>query len=204
MISDEIPRELAALVSVVALAMIGIVATIIKHSWNKFEHHFLTLTPSIRRATFRDVLFLYWPILILLIVAYFGVKSPEYVPELFILSSVGVTLILMLIAIGLIIKRRIKKQILVKSEGYTLSYFTALSCMAFSIMFNLFALGGVSSTMLLIKTGPFGPENFEYAKWSLFIGILIFSFGIVIFGITSAFDRASKWKGQLPKENNNN
>ncbi len=96
-----------------------------------------------------------------------------------------------------------KKQTVIKSEGYTLYYYTALSYMVFSVIFNLFALGGVSSTMLLIKTGPFGPEDFEYAKWCLFIRTIVFSFGIVVFGIALAFDRASKWIKQIPKENDN-
>ena len=203
MISDDVSRELAALVSVVSLGMIAIVVNILRHSWNRFEHHFLRLSPSVRKATFRDVLFLHWPILLLLVVAYFGVRSPDYTPEIVILSLFGTIIILAIISIVLLIKRRIKKQTFIKSDTYTLCYYTALSYMVFSVVLNLFALGGVAPTMLLIKTGPFGPQNFEYAKWCLYIGIFIFSFGIVLFGFTLAFDRASNWKKQVAKENDN-
>lgn len=53
------------------------------------------------------------------------------------------------------------------------------------------ALAGVAPTMLLIDIGPFGPENFEVSKWCLYIAIFVFSVGIIMFGLTLAFDKAS-------------
>ena len=43
-------------------------------------------------------------------------------------------------------------------------------------------------------------ENFEYAKWCLFIAIFVFSLGIAGFGLTLAFDKSSDWKERFPKE----
>jgi hypothetical protein len=53
MIVDEVSRELAALVSVVSLAVIAIAVSILRHYWDTFEHHRLILSRSAWETTRR-------------------------------------------------------------------------------------------------------------------------------------------------------
>jgi uncharacterized membrane protein len=72
--------------------------------------------------------------------------------------------------------------------------------MAVSVFFNIVALIGVSPKMLLISVGPLEPEDFEWAKWGLLIGIFAFSIGITFFGITLAVDKARQLNNKVPKD----
>jgi len=207
-IVDEVSRELAALVSVVSLAMIGIVVGIFPRCWNRFEHYRLTLSPSVLKATWRLVPLLCLPILLILAFAFFNIETLNRMPDIFILFLGGMFLLLVLLVlidIGVRIKRKIKKQTVSKAEPHTFTYlyFTALSYMAFSVFSNIIALTGVSPAMLLIDIGPYGPENFEWGKWFLYIGIFAFCVGIPFFGITLAVDKARQLSNKAPKENQN-
>ncbi|MGA8848675.1 MAG: hypothetical protein WB564_02475 [Dehalococcoidia bacterium] len=191
-IVDEVTRELAALVSVVSLVMVGIIVGIFPHCWNRFKHYRLTLSPSVWKATCWLVPLLCLPILLILAFAFFNVETLNHMPDIFILFLGGIFLLLALIYIGVTIKRKIKKQIVSKAEPHTLLYFTALSYMAVSVFSNIIALIGVSPKMLLISMGSLEPEDFEWAKWILLIGIFAFSVGITVFGITLAVDKAKQ------------
>ena len=57
--------------------------------------------------------------------------------------------------------------------------------------------------MLLISLGSLSPEDFEWAKWILVIGIFAFTMGITFFGITLAVDKARQLNNKVPKENQN-
>jgi hypothetical protein len=76
-IVDEVSRELAALVSVVSLAMVGIIVGISPHCWNRFKHYRLTLSPSVWKATCRLVPLLCLPILLILAFTFFIFENPN-------------------------------------------------------------------------------------------------------------------------------
>jgi hypothetical protein len=205
-IADEISHELAALVSVASLAMIGIIVAIFPHCWDRFEHYRVTLSPSVWKATCRLVALSCLPILLILAYAFFNIETLNRMPDVFILFLGGVFLLLVLLVvidIGVGIKRKIKKQIASKAEPhtYTLLYSIALSYMAVGVLSNIIALIGVSPTMLLIETGPFGAEDFQWAKWSVLIGIFAFSVAITFFCVTLAVDKARQSKNRFPEDN---
>ena len=202
-IVDEVTRELAALVAVVSLAMIGIIFGIFPHCWNRFKHYRLTLSPSVWKATWWLVQLLYVPILVILAYAFFNIETLNRMPSIFIIFLCGIFLLLALIYIGVTVKRKIKRQIVSEAEPHTLFYFTALSYMAVSVFSNIIALIGVSPKMLLISLGSLSPEDFEWAKWILVIGIFAFTMGITFFGITLAVDKARQLNNKVPKENQN-
>jgi hypothetical protein len=189
-IVDEVSRELAALVSVVSLVMIGIIVGIFPHCWNRFKHYRLTLSPSVWKATCWLVPLLCLPILLMLAYAFFSVETLNHMPNIFILFLCVIFLLLALIYIGITIKRKIKRQIVSEAEPHTLFYFIALSYMAVSVFSNIIALIGVSPTMLLISLGSFEAGDFVWANWILLIGIFAFTIGITVFGITLAVDKA--------------
>ena len=200
MILNEVSREVAALVAIVSIAMVAICVNILPHCWHRFEDRFRTLSLSVRKSTSRFVPWLCLPILLLFVYAWLSERRPDYMPGMFILVLGGTALLVFLIEIGVAIKRKIKKQIAVKAEPYTLAYLTALYYMLISVLLNVFALIGVSPTMLLIDIGPFGPENFAWGRWFLYIGIYAFIVGITLFGATYAIDRAGQRNNKFPEE----
>jgi hypothetical protein len=194
---DELTRAIAALVAVVSLAMIDISVHLLPKCWNRFQHYSRTVSAPRRKLMSPLLVVSHLPIVLALIFALLGMKLPSYMPDIFIFVIIGMTLLVLLIEGGAEIKRRIKKETAVKIgkiEVYAPMYFTVLSYMTFSIFFNIFALIGVSSTMLLINIGPFEPENFEWGKWCLFIAIFAFCAGIGMFGLTLALDKTSHKK----------
>lgn len=202
-IVNEPTCELAALVSIVSLAMIGIIIGIFPHCWNRFKHYRVTLSPSVWKATCWLVPLLCLPILLILAFAFFSVETLNYMPNIFIRFSGAIGLLLAIIYIGVTIKRKIKKQIVSEAEPHTLFYFTALSYMAVSVFSNIIALLGVSPTMLLISLGSFEAGDFVWANWILLIGIFAFTIGITVFGTTWAVDKARQLNNKVPKEHQN-
>lgn len=199
----EVSRELAALVAVVSLAMVGISVRLLPPCWHRFQHNIRTLSSPARKSAFWLLALLHLPIVWAAVFAGLSVKFPDYMPDIFIFVIVGTILLVLLIEIGLVIKRRIKKQITVKVEPRALAYSTALSYLAHSVWLNIVAIIGVSSTMLLIDIGPFRAENFEWGKWFLYIAIFTFCVGTIMFGLTLAFDKDmhNKDGGQEEKQN---
>ena len=189
-IIDEPSRELAALVAVVSLAMIGISVHLLPKCWDRFQHYFRPLSLAARKSALRLLALLHLPIVWAAIFAVLSVECPNYMPDIFWLVFAGTLLLALLVEAGLTIKRRIKKQIVVKVEPFAMAYSTALFYLGHSIWLNISALIGVSSTMLLIDIGPGGYENFEWGKWFLFIAIFTFCVGIIEFGFTLALDKA--------------
>jgi hypothetical protein len=194
---SELTRAIAALVAVVSLAMIGITVRLLPQCWNRFQDYFQILSASARKSASPLLALTHLPIALAVVFGLLSVKLADYMPGIFIFVIIGITLLVLLIEIGAGIKRKIKKQTVVKLgdlEMYAPSYFTALSYMALSVGFNITALIGVSPTMLLIDIGPVGPENYEWGKWCLYIAIFLFCVGIIVFGLTLAIDKARERK----------
>jgi len=190
---DELTRAIAGLVAVVSLAMIGIGVRLLPQCWYRFQHYLRQLSLPVRKSAFPLLALAHLPFVWAVIFACLSVKLPNYMPGIFLLIVAGTALLVFLISIGVAIKRKIKKQTVVKIKigSYAVAYTTALSYMALSVFLNLVALIGVAPSMLLIDIGPVRPENFEWGKWFLYIAIFTFIVGISMFGLTLAFDKAS-------------
>jgi len=188
----EITRELAALVAIVSLAMIGISVHLLPRSFNRFQHHFQALSPSAKKSAVPLLVFSHLPILWAFISVFLAVTLHALLQDIAIFVVIVTALLVFLIEIGAAIKRKIKKQTVVKigkMEIYAPFYFTASSYMTISVLFNIAALIGVSPAMLLIDIGPVGPENYEWGKWFLYIAIFAFCVGIITFGLTLALEK---------------
>ena len=174
---DELTRAIAALTAVVSLAMIGISVRLLPQCWDRFQHHFQALSPSAKKSALPLLVFSHLPIVWAVISVFLTVTLHAFLPDIAILVVIVTALLMFLIEIGAAIKRKIKKQTVVKigkMEMYAPYYFTALSYMTLSVLFNIAALIGVSPAMLLIDIGPVGPENYEWGKWFLYIAIFAF------------------------------
>ena len=203
---NDVSRELAALVAVVSIAMVVINVNILRYCWNRFEPNRLNLSRPVWRLTSSIGLFVVFvPMSVLLLFVLYRVESQDYlivcVFKVVVLVVLMLSGLLLLINIGIAIKRKIKKKVIIEIDSNTVFYFAALLYMVFSVFFNIGALIGVSPTMLLLTIGPFEPANFEWGKWCLYIGIFSFSVGIILFGLGFLFDRVEQWKNKLPKDN---
>lgn len=196
-IIDETSRELAALVAVVSLAMIGIGVHLLPKCWDRVQHYFRKISVPRRKLALPLLMYSHLPIAWLAEFAYLSARLGEYKPDIFIPVFAGTALLALLIHGCVVIKTKIKKQTVVKIskvESYAVVYYTALTYTALSIALNMAALAGVAPTMLMIDIGPFRPENFEVGKWCLYIAIFIFSVGIIMFGMTLALDKSRQRK----------
>jgi hypothetical protein len=201
---DELTRAIAGLVAVVALAMIGISVHLLQRCWNRFRHHFQALSPSAKKSALPLLIFSHLPIVVAVISVFLAATLHAFLQDMAILVVLVTALLLFLIVIGAAIRRRIKKQTVVrigKIEMYAPYYFTALSYMTLSVFFNIGALIGVSPAMLLIDIGPVGSENYEWGKWFLYIAIFAFCVGLIAFGLTLAFDEARQRTDRSQEKN---
>ena len=201
-IINEGSNELAALVSVASLAMIGIAVAILVHYWNRFEYYRLTLSKYFWKSTLPyGLIWVLFPILAFIAYALLSIRGSDLVPDIWVPLIFGVSLLILSITvIREIIRKKVYKLTTTDSELFTFIYFVALSYMVSSVVFNVIALNGVAPTMLEITFGPFDSTDFEWGKWCSAIAISTFSLGILFFGISFFADRNAEWKGKLPKD----
>lgn len=166
---------MAALVTVVSIALVGTAAILLSPAWKGFEQRFLKLSSLERKTVLRNTLILLCPILILLgTETVVGVYWPNLVQVAVFLIMLLLAAIAVLSTPVVLILRRIKKTKPQKPDELSLLYFIALSFLALCIMCNLLALIGVTPTMLMIEIGPYGPDNFNWGRWMVLDGVFFF------------------------------
>ncbi len=203
MILDEVSnRELAALVSVASLAMIGIAFGILFYYWRRFEYHRLRISQSAWKGTSRyGVISLVLPNLGVLVYGLLSMRGVGHLPDIWIPLVIGLWLLLPSVCLtDLAVRTKIKKQT-VEFDTCTFFGFIGVCYMATSVFFNVLALNGVVPTMLSITLGPLDAADFELGRWCLIVAILSFSFGIILFGTFFFIDRMEQWKNKIPEEN---
>ncbi len=201
---DEISRELAALVAVFSLAMIAIAIGLLRQFWTRFERLRLNLSPSQWAATYRMALtILICAIVVLLLYISLRIQNPDYVLPRWLLPVGFFGAPILILAIDIVVRSKVKKQPVADADANTYYYLTALSLMSFSVLFNIAAVIGVTPSMLLIKWGPLEAESFEWSKWILIIAIMFFFGGILLFATAFILEKTREWKKRLPKDNPN-
>ena len=204
---NDVSRELAALVAVVSIAMVATNVNILRCCWSRFETNWVNLSRPVWRFTSSVALFAgFAPISLLILFVLYRVENQNYlIVSVFKVVAVVVLLLfglLLLVNVGIAMKSKIKKKIIIELDSNTGFYFAALLYMVFSVFFNIGALIGVSHTMLLLTIGPFEPVYFdEWGKWWLYIGTFAFAVGLGLFGIGFLFDKGGQWKNKLSKDN---
>lgn len=150
------------------------------------------------------ILFLHLPGIWAVIAAFLVVRHQVPWQNAVVFVATLTTSLVFLVLVGAAVVRKIRNQTTVKigkTEIYTPYYLAASSYMAYSVFFGIFALVGVAPTMLLIEVGRVGAENYEWGRWCLYLAILGFSVGTIMFGLTSAFDRDHEWNYRGPEGN---
>ncbi len=193
-VDQNITQQLAALVALVSVSIIGVAILLISKIWNGFENTSVGLTIPERRLINRILLLGFGPLLLFLFITDFiGV----YAPVLF--QPVARSLFLLFLVIWIIsilvfriIRWKKKAQPSPRIEPLPLLYRTTLIWIALCIFTCLIALFGVAYPMLNIEIGPFNQENFNWARWFLVDGILFFIMGVLTFAFMHIFQRVEK------------
>ena len=200
--TENITRDIAVLVSVISIALLGVTFVLISLAWKGFESRFTSLPRSERRELVKRCFISITPILILVIVVtVVGVNSPDLVQlsAFLVMLGLGAIAILYLLVSGIqrfvyFISRRNKESSSVKLDESTTLYFISLLFLAISVFCTVWALIGIIPSALEINISPYQAQDFNWARWFLIDGILFFVAGIFGTGISYLSDRSRYWK----------
>jgi hypothetical protein len=183
-------REIAGLIALVSTALIGTTIYLLKLSWQGMENSYFKVAIVERQTVGRaNFWFTLCTLIVLFVVTLVGVYYPDLAPWAAMLVIFLIEVIAVFISIGSWVFRKIKKvnkeQKTRKLDDMSLFYAVSLSYFLFSLLFNLFALLGVTTTMLDIRIGPYWLDNFKLGKWLLVDSIFLFIMGIPMLGYAS-------------------
>lgn len=196
LVDQNITQQLAALVAIVSVSIIGVAILLISKIWKGFENTSVGLTIPERRLLNRILLLSFGPLLLFIFVTNFvGVYAPAF------FQPVARSLLLLFLVIWIvsilafrIIRRKREAHSSPKIEPLPLLYRTTLTWIALCIFACLIALFGVAYPMLNIEIGPFNQDNFNWARWYLVDGITFFFIGILSFAFIHIFQRIERKK----------
>lgn len=191
---DPSDQQVAALVALVAIALLGIEFAVIKKAWQLFERRYLALPREERKHVALSALWVILPIIIMVgIFIYTRLHIPEeYNDEAFLFLLIIFSLLLLLSSFIAWIIRKIRKRSAYKPDIAGLLSFISMVVLAISIFCNMFALSGVSATMLNVKAGPYGPQNYMFGKWLLISALAFFSVWMILHTYTFVEDYFKK------------
>lgn len=194
LVDQNITQQLAALIAVVSVAIIGVAFMLITPTWKGYQNTSVCSTSPERRAKNRFLMFSFGPLLVFLAITdFFGVYAPALVqPVARILFFAFLVIWIISIVIYQIVRAVRKTRSFIKLESLPLLYETTLIWIALCIFACLVALFGVAYPMLNIEIGPFNQDNFNWARWFLVDGILFFTIGILNFAFINIFQRIER------------
>ena len=131
-----------------------------------------------------------------------GVHWPNLVQAaVFLVMLLLATIAIFYMIVSLILRKIGKAQKPRKPDDLALLYFAAFTFLALGTICSLFALAGVTPTMLMIEIGPYGPENFNWGRWMVQDGIFFLMCGILALGFAYIIDKTKQWKAEKkPKQ----
>ncbi len=194
LLGQDFTQQLAALVAVVSVAIVGVAILLVSPLWKGFENTSVGLTIAEKRLLNRILLLEFGPFLLLISITDFvGVYAPILVqPVARILFLLFLAIWIISIVVLRIVRWRKKANLSPKFETLPFLYRTALIWIALSISASAIALFGVAYPMLNIEIGPFNQDNFNWARWFLVDGITFFIMGLLSFSFIYLFQRIEK------------
>jgi len=169
-------QQVAALVALVSVSLIGIQLAHIKGVWQLFERRHLALPRKERNYAALSGL---WVLLPIIIIEAIFIYSRVYVPAkysndalLFLLIIFALLFLFSSLIVWII--RKVRKTKAHKPDEAGLYSFLLMMVFIMSIFCSIFALIGVSATMLNVEAGPYGPQNYTLGKWILTSAIMFF------------------------------
>ncbi len=202
--ADSSIQKIAADISVISIALLGVSFILIALAWKGFNESFILLPRDERRQVMKAYSFPLIPVLILVgIFTAVGVNTSS-IEELqssilLIMFGLAVISILYMLFLGIqkfiyFLVRKRKESKVVKVDSVTGGYFISMLILAVSIYCSIFALFGVINTALDINIRPNQLSDFLVTKWLLADAVMFFGLGI--FSTTYAYlnDKTRKWK----------
>jgi uncharacterized membrane protein len=194
----QLDQQIAALVALVAVSLVGIEFAVIKKAWQLFERRCLALPREERGHIARNTLLI---LLYIIIIEGIFIYSRLYVPAeyndwaaLFLL--IIFSLLVLLISFIVWIIRKIRKRSAYKPDTAGLLSSLSIGILIMSILCNIFALISVSATMLNVEAGPYGPQNYAFGKWILTAAISLFFIWMFLHASTFIQDYFKKRAGR--------
>lgn len=186
-IDQNVTQQLAALVAVVSVAIIGVAMLLISPTWKRFEQTSFGLTIPEKRIINRIILLSFGPLLLFIFITNFiGVYAPGlFQPAARILYLLVLVIWIISILSSQVIKWIRKSKPSPKLASLPFMYRITLVWLILCIFFCLIALIGVTPAMLNIEIGPFNQDNYNWGRWFLFDGIIYFFIGIFCFAFAS-------------------
>jgi len=169
-------QQVAALVALVSISLIGIQFAIIHRVWQLFERGCLALPRKERNYVALSGLWVLLPIFIIEgIFIYSRIYVPtEYSNDAFMFLLIIFALLLLFSSFVVWIIRKVRKTKAHKPDKVGLYSFLSIFIFIASIFCSILALMGVSATMLNVEAGPYGPQNYTFGKWILLSAITFF------------------------------
>jgi len=194
-INQDVTQQLAALVAVVSVAIIGVAFMLVPSVWKGLTESSVIANSIEKRAMYQALFIIITPFLgLLAVIDLFGIYAPSLVQAAITISL----LILMILMLVILLRVKNKSNLFDNILPLPFLYGNTLVWIALCILSSLFALLGVASTMLNIVIGPFALDNFNFAKWCLFDGIFFFFISIIDFAFIFMFQKFD----MLEKPNN--
>ena len=188
--------DLASLIGVQAVAIIGVSLILISTAWKGFENTYFPLSSQQKKTVITNSVIPFVIIIVLLAGATIsGVYAPTLVAAIVLLIMILITIILIISTPIIIILRKVKKTPKSQEPDVVCTfYFFSVLLLASCILCTIGALMGVTSTMLDIHIGPYERENFEFGRWLVWDGTFFFATGIVQIGLAYITDKIRRRK----------
>ena len=197
----ENAQTIAGLIALVSVAIFTVEVVIVQRLWRKLDTCFFGISVERRRYLSKFVfiitfIFMFW----MGVYTVAGIYDPQNVTKYSLLAMLGVVLVLMLVLFvrGLIslIKRLVSWMRGVKKEGgeknaveerkkideVPFLFVTGAVFLIVGMLCDLFALFGVSATMLDIDVGIYSAENYRWGVWLMMDAVFFFVVGAAIVG----------------------
>ncbi|MDD5702198.1 MAG: hypothetical protein PHU23_09140 [Dehalococcoidales bacterium] len=186
-------QQLAALVAVVSVAIIGVAIMLIPPLWKGCKK--TSGFPLQERRTIYKILALVYGlfVVILFITNFIGIHAPSFIQPVTRIFLIAIVVIFLFY----VVVQRLISWIKKSREPYPVDYLAfsyrfTLASILLCVFFSTFALFGVSQTMLGIEIGPFNQDNYNWGRWWLADGITFFVIGILSYASIFIPQRAAR------------
>ena len=183
-------REISALIALVSTTLMGTTILLLRVAWHGLTNSYFKIRQIERREIGRMTWWISLSIVIIFSVAtWIGIINPKLVPWSIILLILFIEIVALIYSFILWVINRIRKinkeQRSKKLDELSLFYSLSFSFLALSIFCNIFALLGISATMLNIQITPNWLDNYNLGRWLMLDGISLFCIGMPILGYAS-------------------
>jgi uncharacterized membrane protein YidH (DUF202 family) len=193
-------NQVAIFTCVLAVALIGTSVGLLGVIWKRFERRFRKQKLEDREATIEiTIWFIIAAVLVGTVPSIVAHWRPGWLESTYYACAF---LYLGAMIIWAIVRRARKREKVRAGDFETTAYFATWWVIAIGIFWESLALLGVIGTALGMKLGPFGPDNYNWGKLSLFFGVAYFGMGIFLYLLGYMCDSGERFRKIRSNEGN--